>query len=232
MVALSDAPLSSRFWATKGGSSSSQSSDGVSGDLSQIRNAQLEAALRRSDLGNLASRGPVSFTHLCGFWTDSSGNTVCVDQDEETFQHRLMATLMKPDKRKVKLLMKPVDRGCGWDCGDATMVANSAERVWWAFTNGRISTWTRQMRSAAVNTTEGSMWDGYGFSPRPHGLCQSAPQTPNMNLPHNVQFTNSATSTGSNWLQSPTGPNWLASPAIVTPTVAQVWMPMWVPPHW
>lgn len=231
MVALSDAPLSTRYGATSGGSSSIHSSDGVPGDLGQIRNAQLEAALKRVDLGNV-SRGAVMFTHLCGDWTDCSGNAVCVDQDEGTFEHRLMATLLKPDKRVIKLLLKPVDRGCGWDCGSATMVANSAERVWWAFPNGRISTWTRHLRPSAANSTQASLWGGYGYMARPHGLYQSSPQTPNMNLPQNVQFPNSATSTGSNWLQSPTGPNWLASPAIVTPTVAQVWMPMWVPPHY
>mmetsp|Transcript_137100 Transcript_137100/g.324805 ORF Transcript_137100/g.324805 Transcript_137100/m.324805 type:complete len:185 (+) Transcript_137100:62-616(+) len=79
-----------------------------------------------------------------GRWLDSLGNKVFVCFEDE-LATTLVAHLTKPPRPDLKLSMRPVPRGGGWQCGNAVLDPSSEwpEKLCWVTADGRVSTWAR-----------------------------------------------------------------------------------------
>lgn len=92
--------------------------------------------------------------NLLGLWLDSYGNSVHVRSNGEPLT-QLTAVLSRSPRPDIYLSLWQTADGSGWYCGQAKLDASatSAEKVTWAFPDGRISVWTWQaytMESLAV----------------------------------------------------------------------------------
>lgn len=79
---------------------------------------------------------------LCGNWTDSFGNTVCV-YSVDAYSPSLIATLSNPPRRDFNLPMTRLSKGGGWRCGGAMLDSVCPMELCWRFPNGRMSVWRR-----------------------------------------------------------------------------------------
>jgi len=84
----------------------------------------------------------VDTDQLRGIWLDSLGHTVTV-YSTHAFSGRLKATLAKADGHETHLPIRPISRGCRWQCGSAFLAAASSEQLQWQFPNGNVSVWER-----------------------------------------------------------------------------------------
>lgn len=121
--------------------------DKISGDAKDV--FALQAASRAKRLAGRAieSRGRnmlinVDARDLCGNWTDSFGNTVCV-YSVDAYSPSLIATLSNPPRRDFNLPMTRLSKGGGWRCGGAMLDAVSPIELCWRFPNGKTSVWRR-----------------------------------------------------------------------------------------
>jgi len=78
---------------------------------------------------------------LCGMWTDSFGNNVCV-YSVDAYSANLVAT-MSNSCRDFNLPMHRMQNGRGWKCGGATLESSSIHELHWKFPYGRTSVWKR-----------------------------------------------------------------------------------------
>mmetsp|Transcript_66765 Transcript_66765/g.175036 ORF Transcript_66765/g.175036 Transcript_66765/m.175036 type:complete len:152 (+) Transcript_66765:67-522(+) len=108
----------------------------------KIRKAQLQAGMKRLEVGEDANSGVMGADGLYGNWTDSYGNTVCV-YSTDAFDANLIATLSRPPRHDINLHIKKTEFGCGWHCGDGALVSHSATQLWWVFQDGNFSVWTK-----------------------------------------------------------------------------------------
>lgn len=79
---------------------------------------------------------------LCGNWSDSFGNTVCV-YSVDAYSPSLVATLSNPPRRDFNLPLTRLPNGGGWRCGGAMLNSVSRMELSWRFPNGKESVWRR-----------------------------------------------------------------------------------------
>merc|ERR1712113_797552 len=65
----------------------------------------------------------------------------------------LEATLSRPPRPDIRLAVKPVMLGAGWQCGHSLLDPNwtTSEQLHWVTMEGRVSVWVRPQVSTATN---------------------------------------------------------------------------------
>lgn len=89
--------------------------------------------------------GPEKFL---GHWVDSQGNTVHV-LSTDAYDGKLVATLSRPPRPDIHLVIKPVVLGGGWQCGHSLLdpLWTSEKQMHWVAMDGRVSVWVRVQES-------------------------------------------------------------------------------------
>jgi len=100
----------------------------------------------------LATEGPSCFLpaeSFLGRWYDSQGNRVEV-ASTDAYEVRLEATLSRPPRADIRLCVRPVMLGGGWQCGHSMLDPHWSSRaeLHWVTADGRVSVWTRPQERA------------------------------------------------------------------------------------
>jgi len=137
----------------RGASSKPRCSPPASPGSNQVALAPL-GGLRSVSEGALVEH--VTHAELLGCWVDSIGNFVIV-RSADTPGGGLMAMLVKPWAESISLSLWQEDGASTWNCGRAALdlSRSSAQRLVWAFPEGRQMVWTWRAFTPEALTARG-----------------------------------------------------------------------------